>query len=67
MPVFGIIVFSFNKSVGASFTGVSFRWYEALFLHPGDLWMSLLYSAIVALSSALIATVLVPLPGIGIS
>ena len=67
IPLFVIIVFSFNKSEGASFTGVSFRWYEELFLHSGDLWMSLLYSAIVALSSALIATVLGTLAAIGIS
>ena len=67
IPLFVIIVFSFNKSEGASFTGVSFRWYEELFLHSGDLWMSLLYSAIVALSSALVATVLGTLAAIGIS
>ena len=67
IPLFVIIVFSFNKSEGASFTGVSFRWYEELFLHSGDLWMSLLYSAIVALSSALIATVLGTLAAIGFS
>lgn len=67
IPLFVIIVFSFNKSEGASFTGVSFRWYEELFLHSGDLWISLLYSAIVALSSALVATVLGTLAAIGIS
>lgn len=67
IPLFVIIFYSFNKSEGAHFTGVSFRWYEDLFLRSGDLWMSLLYSAIVALSSALIATVLGTLAAIGIS
>jgi len=67
IPLFVIIVFSFNKSEGANFTGVSFRWYEELFLNSGDLWMSLLYSAIVALSSAMIATIFGTLAAIGIS
>ena len=67
IPLFVIIVFSFNKSEGANFTGVSFRWYEELLLNSGDLWMSLLYSAIVALSSAMIATIFGTLAAIGIS
>ena len=67
IPLFVIILYSFNKSEGSHFTGVSFRWYEDLFLHSGDLWMSLLYSAIVAISSAFIATVLGSLAAIGIS
>mgnify|MGYP003292395170 CR=1 FL=1 len=67
IPLFVIIVFSFNKSEGAHFTGVSFRWYEELFIRSGDLWMSLFYSAIVALSSAVLATVLGTMAGIGIS
>ena len=67
IPLLVIIVFSFNKSEGAHMTGFSFRWYEDLFLNSSNLWMSLLYSAIVALSSALIATVLGSLAAIGIS
>ncbi|MCH5293367.1 MAG: ABC transporter permease [Treponema sp.] len=67
IPLFVIIIFSFNKSEGARFTGVSLRWYEDLILHSGELWMSLLFSAIVAVSSAVIATVLGSLAAIGIS
>lgn len=67
IPLFVIIIFSFNKSEGAHFSGVSFRWYEELFISSGDLWISLLYSAIVALASALIATILGTLAAIGIS
>ena len=48
-------------------SGVSFRWYEELFLSSGDLWLSLLYSGIVAIASAIIATVLGTLAAIGIS
>ncbi len=66
IPLFVIIFYSFNKSEGASFTGFSLVWYEKLFLHSGTLWQSLLYSAIVALSSAVIATVLGTLASIGV-
>lgn len=67
IPLFVIIFFSFNKSEGAHFTSFSFRWYEELLFNSSDLWMSLLYSAIVAISSALIATVLGTLAALGIS
>ena len=67
IPLFVITVFSFNKSEGARFTGISFRWYEELFTNSGELWMSLLYSGIVALASAIISTVLGTLAAIGIS
>lgn len=67
IPLFVIIFYSFNASKGSSFTGFSFVWYEELFLHSGDLWMSLFYSAVVALSSALISTILGSLAAMGIN
>ena len=67
IPLFVIILYSFNKSDGSHMTGLSFQWYEELFINSGDLWMSLLYSAIVALTSAVIATVLGSMAAIGIS
>lgn len=67
IPLFVIIFYSFNKSEGAGFTGFSFVWYEELFLNSGDLWQSLFYSAVVAFSSAVIATVLGTLAAIGAS
>ncbi|MBP5251195.1 MAG: ABC transporter permease [Treponema sp.] len=66
IPLFVIVFYSFNKSKGNSFTSFSFVWYEELLFNSGRLWLSLLYSAIVALSSALIATVLGSLAAIGI-
>ncbi len=66
IPLFVIIFYSFNKSKGTSFSSFSFVWYEELLFNSGRLWISLLYSAIVALSSALIATVLGSLAAIGI-
>ncbi len=67
VPLFVIIFYSFNASESSKFTGFSFVWYEELFLKSGALWQSLLYSAIVALVSAVIATVLGSLAAIGIS
>lgn len=67
VPLFVIIFYSFNASKGNSFSGVSFRWYEELLFSSGRLWQSLLYSAIVAVASACIATVLGSLAAIGIS
>ena len=67
IPLFVIIFYSFNESEGSSFTKFSLVWYEELFLHSASLWQSLLYSAIVALVSAVIATVLGTLAAIGIS
>lgn len=67
IPLFVIIFYSFNASKGTEFSGISFRWYEELIFSSGRLWMSLLYSAIVALVSAFLATVLGTLAAIGIS
>lgn len=67
IPLFVIIVYSFNDSKGATFTKISFRWYEDLIFNSGRLWLSLFYSFIVAVCSALIATVLGSLAAIGIS
>ena len=67
IPLFVIIFYSFNESKGTSFSGFSFKWYEELLFNSGRLWTSLLYSAIVALVSALIATVLGSLAAIGVS
>lgn len=67
IPLFVIIFYSFNASESSRFTGFSFVWYEELFIKSGALWQSLLYSAIVAVVSAVIATVLGTLAAIGIS
>ena len=65
VPLFVIIFYSFNASKGSAFTGISLVWYEELLFSSGRLWMSLLYSAIVALVSATISTVLGSLAAIG--
>lgn len=65
IPLFVIVFYSFNDSKSAEFTKFSFVWYEELFLHSGRLWLALLYSAIVAIVSAAISTVLGSLAAIG--
>lgn len=67
IPLFVIIFYSFNESKGTTFTQPSLVWYEELLFSSGRLWLSLMYSAIVAVVSALIATILGSLAAIGIS
>ncbi|MDY4766878.1 MAG: ABC transporter permease [Treponema sp.] len=67
IPLFVIIFYSFNESKGTTFTRPSLVWYEELLFSSGRLWLSLMYSAIVAVVSALIATILGSLAAIGIS
>ena len=58
IPLFVIIVYSFNESKGADFTKPSFIWYRELFTNSEGLWEALLNSLIVALSSAAVSTIL---------
>lgn len=67
LPLFYIIFFSFNSSKGAQFTGFSLQWYHKLFFDSDDLWLSLLNSFIIAISSSVVATVLGTLAAIGIN
>ena len=67
VPLFVIIIYSFNDSKGAEFTSVSLRWYKELFLNSGALWNALLNSLIVALSSALVSTLLGTMASIGVN
>ncbi len=67
VPLFVIIIYSFNDSKGAEFTSVSLRWYKELFLNSGALWQALLNSLIVALSSALVSTLLGTMASIGVN
>jgi spermidine/putrescine transport system permease protein len=58
LPLFVLILYSFNGSKGMNWTGFSFRWYEQLFLHSRDLWRAFWNSILIALSSAATATFL---------
>ena len=67
LPLFVLILYSFNASKGMNWTGFSFRWYEQLFLHSRDLWRAFRNSVFIALSSAATATVLGTFGAIGIN
>lgn len=66
LPLAVIIVYSFNESKGASFTRPSFVWYKKLIFDSRPLWMSLLNSVIVAVTSAVMSTLLGSAAAIGI-
>lgn len=67
LPLLVIIFYSFNASKDTTFTGLSFVWYQKLIFDSKPLWNSLLNSFIVALSSAVVSTVLGSLAAIGVS
>jgi spermidine/putrescine transport system permease protein len=58
LPLFVLVLYSFNGSKGMNWTGFSFRWYEQLFLHSRDLWRAFWNSILIALTSAATATFL---------
>ena len=67
LPLFVIIIYSFNESKGAEFTKVSLTWYKELFFNSKALWQALLNSILVAFSSALVSTVLGTMASIGVN
>ncbi len=67
MPLFVLVLYSFNSSKGMNWTGFSFKWYGKLFFDSGPLWRAFANSAIIAFSSAATATVLGSLAAVGVS
>ncbi|GHU39019.1 spermidine/putrescine ABC transporter permease [Spirochaetia bacterium] len=67
LPLFVLILYSFNSSKGMNWSGFSFVWYEQLFLHSRDLWRSFWNSMLIAVTSAGTATVLGTLGAIGVN
>jgi spermidine/putrescine transport system permease protein len=65
IPLFVIIIYSFNESKGAELTRPSLIWYRKLIFESRPLWEALLNSLIVALSSAAVSTLLGSLAAIG--
>lgn len=66
LPLFVVVMYSFNESKGMAWTSPSLRWYQELFFSSPALWKAFSNSAIVALSSGVTATVLGTLAAIGI-
>ncbi|MDR0909335.1 MAG: ABC transporter permease [Spirochaetaceae bacterium] len=66
LPLFVLVLYSFNASKGMGWTGFSFVWYEQLFFGSRDLWRAFWNSILIALTSAGSATVLGTLGAIGV-
>ncbi len=67
LPLFVVVLYSFNPSKGSEFTGVSLIWYKSLLFSSSELWRSLGNSVIVAASSGAVATILGTLAAIGVN
>jgi spermidine/putrescine transport system permease protein len=67
LPLFVLILYSFNGSKGMGWTGFSLVWYEKLFFNSEDLWRAFGNSALIALASAATATVIGTLGAIGVN
>ncbi|MCI7398730.1 MAG: ABC transporter permease [Spirochaetia bacterium] len=67
LPLFVIVVFSFNSAKDTTWTGFSFVWYEKLVFSSKPLWQALLNSLVVAITSGIVATILGTLASIGVS
>jgi spermidine/putrescine transport system permease protein len=67
LPLFVLVLYSFNASKSTGWTGFSFIWYERLFLHSTDLWRAFWNSILIALTSAGTATVLGTFGAVGVN
>lgn len=65
MPLFVLMLYSFNSSRGGDWSGFSFVWYQKLFLGSPDLWRAFRNSLVIAISSASMATFLGTLAAVG--
>lgn len=66
VPIFIVILFSFNNSKSPIWTGFSLHWYKELFFDSYDVWRAFFNSILVAVSSSLVATALGTLAAIGL-
>ena len=66
LPLVVLIVYSFNGSTSTYWTGFSLRWYERLLSERG-LWIAFRNSIIIAVTSALCATIIGTIGAVGIN
>jgi len=66
LPLFVLVIYSFNSSTSLQWTGFSFRWYQRLLTERG-LWTAVRNSLVIAISSATTATVIGTAGAIGVS
>jgi len=66
LPLFVLVIYSFNDSASMNWTGFSLRWYKRL-LESRELWRALRNSLIIAATSAATATIIGTIGAIGVS
>lgn len=66
IPLLVIVVYSFNASKGMNWSGFSLIWYKKLFFDSTKLWNSFRNSLFIALTSAIVSTILGTLAAIGV-
>ena len=66
LPLFILVLYSFNDSTSMRWAGFSLRWYQRLFSER-ELWRSFWNSILIAVTSAITATVIGTLGAIGIN
>ena len=67
MPLFVLILYSFNSSKSMQWTGLSFVWYEQLFFNSKNLWHAFYNGMLIAVTSSVTATVLGTFGAIGVN
>ncbi|MDR0382361.1 MAG: ABC transporter permease [Spirochaetaceae bacterium] len=67
LPLFVLVLYSFNSSKSMNWGGFSFVWYEQLFVNSRNLWRAFWNSMLIASTSAATATVLGTLGAIGVN
>jgi len=65
LPLLVLVIYSFNGSASMNWTGFSLRWYQQLF-SSRELWRAFSNSLIVAVTSAVTATIIGTIGAIGI-
>ena len=66
LPMLVLIAYSFNEAAGMRWTGFSLRWYRQMF-ETRELWRAFGNSAVIALSSAAVATAIGTAGAIGVN
>lgn len=66
LPLMILVIYSFNSSKTMNWSGFSLRWYYDLFFKSQSLWQSFMNSAIVAITSSTLSTIIGTLGAIGI-
>ncbi|MFZ5859764.1 MAG: ABC transporter permease [Spirochaetota bacterium] len=65
LPLFVLVLYSFNSGRQATWQGFSFEWYQKLVMASPELWRAFLNSVIIAFGSALMSTIIGTLAAVG--